>query len=186
MILRMSRDELYERVFAPLRGVRVWDVQLHGYIDRDRPLPRFSPMRDSVYLALAEGYVRIEAPRGSGQLSFRPPEDSDPVPPAHWDLEDDEYAVGSYGHDLLGSDGHAAAVTRVRYALDAASDPAAGTVRAAEIRFDHGGVLFVDPLSFDGIRLQGRGAYDRWLAWEREEADPPSAYGPVEDRTWTP
>ncbi|MFD3681914.1 hypothetical protein [Streptomyces sp. NPDC058613] len=86
----------------------------------------------------------------------------------------------------MGGDATDAAVTGVRYALNAASDRDAGTVRAAEIRFGHGGALFVDPLYFDGLRLQGRGAYDRWLAWEREEADPPSAFGPIEDRTWTP
>uniref|UniRef100_A0AAU2JUY0 Uncharacterized protein n=1 Tax=Streptomyces sp. NBC_00049 TaxID=2903617 RepID=A0AAU2JUY0_9ACTN len=182
----MSHDEVYERALAPLRGIRVRDVQLPGFIDRDHPLTRFSPMRSSVYLALDDGYVRIDSLGGHGQLAFRPREDSAPAPLPHWDLDDDEFAVGSYGDDHLGGDGNLVAVTGVRYALNDESDRTTGTVRAAEIRFEYGGVLFLDPMYIQGIRLQGHGAYDRWLAWERQDAHTRSVFGPLEEHTWTP
>ncbi|WP_406297812.1 hypothetical protein OG948_19860 [Embleya sp. NBC_00888] len=99
---------------------------------------------------------------------------------------EDEFAVGNYGSHFLGDDTDLAAITRVRYALDKDSDREAGTVRAAEIRFPYGGVLFLDPMYHWGIRLEGTGAYDRWLTWQREDTHIRAAFGPIEDHTWTP
>lgn len=138
----------------------------------------------TVYLVLEEGYLRVDCLGNHGQLAFRPvPE---PIPSPHWDLDEDEFAVGDYGSHFLGDDTDLAAITRVRYALDDDSDREAGTVRAAEIRFEYGGVLFLDPMYHWGIRLEGAGAYERWLTWQREDTHLRAAFGPLEDHTWTP
>ncbi|MGP4051452.1 hypothetical protein [Streptomyces sp. 2A115] len=180
----MTGHGQYEHVFAPLRGARAWGVRIPGFIDRDDPVPRFAPMGSTVYLVLDEGYLRVDCCGGGGQLAFRPV--SEPTPSADWDLDEDEFAVGDYGSHFLGDDGQLNAITQVRYALNNESDRAAGTVRAAEIRFEYGGVLFLDPMYYWGIRLQGAEAYERWLAWEREDTHRRAVFGRLEERVWVP
>jgi hypothetical protein len=141
-------------------------------------------MGSTVYLVLDEGFLRVDCRDGGGQLAFRAV--SEPTPSADWDLDDDEFAVGDYGAHFLGDDGQPAAITQVRYALNNQSDRAAGTVRAAEIRFEYGGVLFLDPMYYWGIRLQGAGAYERWPAWAREDTHSRAVFGQLEVHVWTP
>ncbi|WP_371598307.1 hypothetical protein [Streptomyces sp. NBC_00564] len=179
----MTGQGQYEHVFAPLRGVLAWDVRVPGFIDRDDPVPRFAPMGCTVYLVLDKGYLRVDCLGGHGQLGFRAV--SEPTPSPHWDLDEGEFAVGGYGSHFLGDDGQLAAITQVRYALNSESDRAAGTVRAAEIRFQYGGVLFLDPIYHWGIRLRGVGAYERWLAWEREDTHTRAVFGQLEEHVWT-
>lgn len=180
----MTGHGQYEHVFAPLRGAKAWGVRVPGYIDRDEPVQRFAPMGCTVYLVLDEGYFRVDCLGGHGQLGFR--EVSEPTPSPEWDLDEDEFAVGDYGSHFLGEDSRLVAVTQVRYALNHESDRTAGTVRAAEIRFQYGGVLFLDPMYHWGIRLQGAGAYERWLAEEREDTHTRAVFGPLEEHIWTP
>ncbi|MFI6981396.1 hypothetical protein ACIBSV_22760 [Embleya sp. NPDC050154] len=47
-------------------------------------------------------------------------------------------------------------------------------------------MLFLDPTYHWGIRLQGAGAYERWLTWQRQDTHARAAFGPLVDHTWTP
>ncbi|MFG2294946.1 hypothetical protein [Streptomyces sp. NPDC048603] len=187
-----------DTVFAPLRGIRVWNVLLPGFIDRDLPLPFFRPMPSAVYFALhtdrkgsaigawaRDGFIRVAAADDEGVLTLSRVDE--PVcPPELADLadededEDDEFAVGGCGHDFLGTD-IPLALTRVRYALDDGSDLVPGAFRCAEFTFGPARV-FLDPMNFDGIRIQGAGAYEKCVADQRSR----TTFGPVREHVWVP
>ncbi|GAA2739857.1 hypothetical protein [Kitasatospora cinereorecta] len=94
--------------------------------------------------------------------------------------EDEEFSLGSYGEPFLADAYSAFRITRIRWATDADSDPATGTVRCAEFEFEHHWPLFADPAWQFGIRLQGDGTFDRWLAGARAEGHAIQSY------SWTP
>ncbi|MCX5404988.1 hypothetical protein OHA37_13970 [Streptomyces sp. NBC_00335] len=169
-----------EAVFGPLRDAGVRDVLLPGFIDRDGPLPLVRPLGSTVYLALADGgHIRLDAVRGEGQLTLSRT-DAPRCPPEHED--DDEFAVVPYGPHFLGDDSDIHAVTRVRYVLDGAGARLPGAFRCAELSFQYGGRLFLDPMYYWGIRLQGAGAYEQWLAHHRDRP----GHGPYTEHAWHP
>ncbi|MFG2619390.1 hypothetical protein ACGFXC_17445 [Streptomyces sp. NPDC048507] len=172
----------YEKVFAPLRTAGIWDVQVPGYIDRDHaPAPRFAPLSSSVYLAVQDGgLLRLQSLGNHGQLSLHMV--AEPALPPELDGTDEEFALGAWGDHYLG-DSHEQSVSAARYALNAESDPTAGTVRCIEFQFEYGQRLFVDPGYHWGIRLQGAGAYEHWLVEQEQQAGP---LGPVSTFLWTP
>ncbi|MGI5478691.1 hypothetical protein [Streptomyces lavendofoliae] len=178
----MSNGPLpYEEVFGALRGEKVFDVRFAGYTDRDEQVPRFTPLGRQVYLTLdSGGYVLLESLGNHGQLGIRKVADYEF--PYELDGDDEEFTVGSCGAQYLG-DLTDQAVLAVRYVLNAESDAAAGTVRCAELEFEYKQRLFVDPGYHWGIRLQSAGAYETWLADERESQGP---RGPLREYLWTP
>ncbi|MGA4960087.1 hypothetical protein [Streptomyces lavendulocolor] len=171
----------YEQVFGALRGEKVYDIRIAGYTDRDERVPRFTPLGRQVYLALdSGGHVLLESLGNHGQLSIRKVTDYEF--PHELAGGDEEFTVGGCGPQYLG-DLTDQSVVAVRYVLNAESDTAAGTVRCAEFEFACKQRLFVDPGYHWGIRLQGAGAYETWLADEREN---PGPLGPRTEHRWTP
>lgn len=166
------------RVFAELRTARAWDVQIPGFIDRDGRYPRFTPMSATAYVALEEGYLRLDSVGNHGQLALRLVSEVE-VPEA-LEGEDEEFSLASFGEPFL-ADAHSDfRVTRIRWAVNDESDSLTGTVRCAEFEFENSWPLFVDPGWHFGIRLQGAGAFDRWLADNRD-----SGRG-VQEFSWVP
>ncbi|WP_042424707.1 hypothetical protein [Streptacidiphilus anmyonensis] len=157
-----------DQLFAALSSVRVWDVQVPGFIDRDRPHPRFTPLSESVYLALEDGYLRLDSVANYSQLAMRLVSDVE-VPEA-LEGEDEEFSVGSFSEPFLADAYDSFRITRIRWAVDADSDPSAGVVRCAEFEFEKNWPLCVDPAWQFGIRLQGVGAFDRCLGEMRESS----------------
>ncbi|MEU0718634.1 hypothetical protein ABZ498_15835 [Streptomyces lavendulocolor] len=171
----------YEEVFGALRGEQFYDVRIAGFTDRDERVPRFTPLGRQVYLTMDSGdLLLLESLGNHGQLGIRRVADYEF--PHELDGEDEEFTVGSCGPQYLG-DLTDQSVLAVRYVLNAESDPVTGTVRCAEFAFAYGQRLFVDPGYHWGIRLQGAGAYEAWLAEEREN---PAPLGPLTDHLWTP
>lgn len=157
-----------DHLFAALSSVRAWDIQVPGYIDREGMHPRFTPLSESIYVALEEGYLRLDSVDNYGQLAMRLVAEAE-VPEALAG-EDDEFSLGSIGESFLADAYSSFRITRIRWATDADSDVSAGTVRCAEFEFEKAWPVFADPAWHFGIRLQGAGAFDRWIAEMREES----------------
>ncbi|MEU7180075.1 MULTISPECIES: hypothetical protein [Streptomyces] len=170
-----------DTVFASLAARKAWDIRLPGFIDREDTVPRFTPLADTAYVALDKGYLRLESTGNFGQLAMRIV--AAPGFPKVLEEEEEEFSLASYGH-LFFADAHSDfRITRIRYALNGESTPGRGTVRCAEFEFEHTWPLFVDPGYHFGIRLEGAGAFDRWLA---DNQDPASPLGPARSLTWSP
>ncbi|MFJ1704203.1 hypothetical protein [Kitasatospora sp. NPDC088346] len=143
-----------------------WDVQVPGFIDRDGRHPQFVPLSAAVYVALSEGFLRLDSVAGRSQLAVRRVDDVE-VPEALLD-EDEEFSLASFGEPFLADAHRGFRITRIRWVTDPGSDAAAGVVRCAEFEFEDAWPVFADPGWHFGIRLEGVGAFDRWLARERE------------------
>jgi hypothetical protein len=165
-------------LFASLRSVRAWDVLLPGFIDRDGRHPRFTPLADSAYVVLEEGFLRLDSVGNHGQLALRLVSEVD-IPKFLAD-EDEEFSLGSVGH-LFFADAHPSfRITRIRCATNGESDLANLTVRCAEFEFENAWPIFADPGWHFGVRLGASGAYERWIADHRESE--PS----LQEFSWTP
>ncbi|MFD3323994.1 hypothetical protein [Streptomyces sp. NPDC058701] len=173
---------VYENLFAPLRGDSVWDVQIPGYLDREGRVPRFEPLGRTVYLALdSGGYLRMGPSGDLGHLSLRLVGEVE-FPDELRDEDADEFSLSSCRGHFLGDDAVPQRIVTIRYALNSESDPALATVRCAEFEFHNKERLFIDPSYPWGVRLQGAGAYERWL---REVRERPESAGPVREYVWT-
>ncbi|MFJ4968351.1 hypothetical protein [Streptomyces sp. NPDC088755] len=166
-------------LFVVLAKEAVWDVQVPGFIDRDGDTPRFTPIADNVYLAREQGYLRLDAGSGEGQLTMTLV-DRVEVPRA-LQGEDDEFALASVGESFFADARSSFRLTGVRYALSLGSEPDRGTVRCAEFEFEKKFVVFADPMYHFGIRLEGVGAYDRWIA----STGGSEAVGSIRECVWT-
>ncbi|MFD0355128.1 hypothetical protein ACFVHW_15535 [Streptomyces sp. NPDC127110] len=173
--------QTYDRLFDPLRAVSVWDVQIPGFVDRDSRVPLFTPWGNTVYLALQEGgYLRMDSVGGLGNLALRMVDEVEP-PEDPADAED-EFALSSCGAHFLGDDTLTQRITGIRYVLSGPADLEFGTVRCIEFQFQYEQRLFVDPSYHWGIRLQGAGAFERWIQETRER---PESSGPPREYGWT-
>jgi len=168
-------------VFDPLARRRVRDVQVPGFVDRDEAVPRFTPLADSVYLALDEGYFRLDSVGNHGQLAMSLVTGTEPSPALQG--EDEEFTLASCGDSFLADSHSEYRITRIRYALNNESVPGSGTVRCAEFEFENHFVVFADPMYHFGIRLEGVGAYDRWVNDSRDES---ATFGPTREGIWVP
>ncbi|MFI1359227.1 hypothetical protein ACH4TV_37500 [Streptomyces sp. NPDC020898] len=168
-------------VFEPLAGRSVWDVQVPGFVDRDEAVPRFMPLAATVYLALGEGYFRLDSVGNYGQLAMSLVTETEPPPALQG--EDEEFTLASCGDSFFADSYSEYRITRIRYALNNESVPGGGTVRCAEFEFENRFVVFADPMYHFGIRLQGVGAYDRWVKDSRDES---AAFGPTREGIWVP
>ncbi|MCX4856875.1 hypothetical protein OG426_37500 [Streptomyces canus] len=167
-----------ETLFDQLRQARAWDIQIPGYIDRDGSRPRFVPFPESVYVALEGGYLQLKSVGDEGRMTMHMV--AEPVVPAALVDDEDEFAVGSNGLTYL-ADAHSEfRITRIR----GVRNPDGGTAaqyHCLEFQFEKSWYLFVDPGYHFGIRLQGEGAYERWLSMYGVR--PPDA---GEGFVWTP
>ncbi|MCX4587128.1 hypothetical protein [Streptomyces sp. NBC_01481] len=173
--------EEIEALFASLAEAPVCDIQVPGFIDRDGTYPRFVPMADTAYLVRESDFVRMEVLHSDDQLNVQLVEA--PGAPKALEGEDEEFAMSSYGELFLGDDYSSFRITKIRYALSNGSDPSAGRIRCAELEFENSLRLFADPGYFFGIRLQGAGAYERWLNFSRTAESP---FGPIQEFIWSP
>jgi hypothetical protein len=168
-------------LFGLLGEARAWDVHIPGFIDRDERIPRFAPMPETVYIALDNGYLSLESIPDEGQLALRLV--SEPKMPEALEGEDEEFSLGSYGQSFLQDPPSPRPLTRVRAVVDGGSDPSRSVVRCVEFTFGDSLVLFADPAYHFGVRLEGAGAYERWMADNRATA---GSSGPPREVIWTP
>ncbi|MGW0364170.1 hypothetical protein [Streptomyces sp. NPDC002990] len=157
----------------------VLDIEVPGYVDREGPYPRFVSLPRAFYLAREKDFVRFEVPSSEDYLIFRPVDR--PERPETLE-EDEEFATSSYGELFLDDDRSSFEITRIRCAVRDGALPSESVLRCIEFEFDHSLYLFADPGYFSGIRLQGRGAYDRWLEFAQGLSLP---FGPVREVVWT-
>ncbi|RST04149.1 hypothetical protein EF910_18635 [Streptomyces sp. WAC07149] len=158
----------------------VLDIEVPGYVDRDGPYPRFVPLARTFYLRRRNDFVRCDVPPYEDYLTFRSVDR--PERPATLE-EDEEFATTSYAQLFLDEDRPDFTVTRIRSVLREGEHPSDTVVRCVEFEFENALALFADPGHFFGIRLQGRGAYDRWLAFAQA---PDRPFGPLREVVWTP
>ncbi|MEV6393297.1 hypothetical protein AB0M39_00655 [Streptomyces sp. NPDC051907] len=170
-----------EALFASLAEAPVCDLQVPGFIDRDGAYPCFLPMANTLYFVREIDSVRIEVIDYDDQLTIRLV--AAPEAPKALEGEDEEFAMSSYGELFLGDEYRLFRITKIRYALSGRSDPSEGKVRCVEFEFENSRRLFLDPMYFFGIRLQGAGAYDSWLEFSRSDE---GAMGPIRDFVWSP
>ncbi|MFD8572705.1 hypothetical protein [Streptomyces sp. NPDC059639] len=145
-----------ESEFGQLREALVWDIQFPGYIDRDGTLPRFNPFPESVYLALGDGYLRLNTVGDEGRMTMElVPE---PIAPTALDDSDDEFAMGSCSLNWL-ADAHSEfRITRIRGVRNAVEGPLV-QYDCMEFQLEKSWYLFIDPSYHFGIRVQGEGFY---------------------------
>ncbi|MFG2556817.1 hypothetical protein [Streptomyces sp. NPDC048581] len=169
-----------EMLFDQLRQARVGDIRVPGYIDRDDGSPRFVPFPDSVYLALDGGYLQLKTVGDEGRMTLHLV--SEPaVPPALVD-DDDEFAMGSFGLTYLADSHSEFRITRIR-GIRKLDEEFAEQYHCLEFQLEKSWYLFVDPGYHFGIRLQGEGAYERWLASDGARLRDGGAW---ESFVWTP
>ncbi|MFJ6755442.1 hypothetical protein ACIQNK_10550 [Streptomyces sp. NPDC091273] len=158
----------------------VLDIQTPGYIDRDEPYARFVALPRTFYLAREKDFVKFEVPQSEDYLTHRLVE----RPERPDNLEDDEeFAVTSYRSLFLDEDLSTFKITRIRCAVKDGLRPSDTVIRCIEFEFEKSFHLFADPGNFFGIRLQGRGAYERWLTFAQGKDLP---FGSVREVVWTP
>ncbi|MFB7253821.1 hypothetical protein [Streptomyces nojiriensis] len=158
----------------------VLDIEIPGYVDRDGAYPRFVALTRSFYLARENDLVRFEVPPSEDYLTFRPV--NRPERPETLE-EDEEFATSSYGRLFLDEDQSSFRITRIRCAVRDGAVASESVIRCIEFEFENSWHLFADPGYFHGIRLQGRGAYERWLDFAQ---GPDLPFGPVREVVWTP
>ncbi|WP_210581642.1 hypothetical protein [Streptomyces sp. GESEQ-4] len=167
-------------LFKLLEGARAWDVHIPGFIDRDGNVPRFTPLSATVYIALQSGYLSLESVADEGQLALRLV--SEPEIPEPLKGEDEAFSLGSYGQLFLQDPPSPRPFTRIRAVVDGGSAPSRSIVRCLEFTFGDSLVLFADPAYHFGVRLEGVGAYERWITDNQGSSD---VYGPIRELTWT-
>ncbi|MFD3637117.1 hypothetical protein [Streptomyces sp. NPDC058664] len=172
-------------MFDRMSHVRVRDILVPGYIDRDEGRPEFKPFPVSVYLELEEGFIELASVRDEGRMTVGFVAEPR-VPEALLD-DDDEFCLGSRGLDVFTDAYESLRVTRVRGVVPGASTSEAGEpgteYDCLEFRFEDGWYLFVDPGYHFGIRLGGEGAYDRL---SELNAGRPTSLAPGRPFVWTP
>ncbi|MFD8910686.1 hypothetical protein [Streptomyces sp. NPDC059575] len=138
-------------------------------------------MSDRVYIALEDGYLGLESISGEGRMTLRLV--AEPQKPEALEGEDEEFCLGSYGQLFLQDPPSPLPLTGVRAVVDEGPDTDDPAVRCIEFTFGGSQVLFADPSYYFGIRLEGVGAYERWLADHQSTLAP---FGPWRELTWTP
>jgi len=174
-------DVLYGLIEA-LRGARVEDVHVTGYLERDFGPPHFVPSGGTVYLDLGERFLCIDGAREQGTLALSLTTEMT-VPPALADDDDDEFLTASVGR-LLFDWSTPQPITRVRYAVGNRSAAERGVVRCAEFRLGVSTSLFFDPMTVQQLRLGVSGGYEHWQHTDRARSI--EVYGSVAEYVWEP
>jgi hypothetical protein len=172
--------ERYVHSFAPLGNVRAWDIRLPGFIDRDGPIPCFTPMASSAYVVLTDGLLRLQADE-DGQLTTRLV--AEPEFPSSLEGEEEEFSLASHGQQFLAEAHSSFRITRIRCVVSKDSEPEKGKMKCIEFEFEGEWRVFADPGYFFGIRLEGEGAYERWLKHHQSDL---KSEGPLREVIWTP
>ncbi|MCH5672922.1 hypothetical protein [Streptomyces gilvus] len=161
----------WNRVEQILRQRHVTDVLVPGRIDREERIPRFSPQPLVVFVALAEGALRLESVGGHGQLKVR---EVDSVELGGVELfaaieaEGDELALASQGEQLFGDSWDRLRCTTVRPYTDTQSKPDEGVIKCLAVELESRYWIFFDPTWPFGIRI---GNAEDMRRWEREYGD---------------
>ncbi|MEU3501430.1 hypothetical protein ABZ726_11850 [Streptomyces hundungensis] len=170
----------YVRSFDALVDVRAWDIRLPGFIDRDGPIPCFTPMASSVYIVLTDGLLRLQGDE-NGQLTIRLV--GEPEFPSSLEGEEEEFSLASHGQQFLAEAHSSFRITRIRCVVSNDAESEKGEMACIEFEFEENWRVFADPGYFFGIRLEGEGGYERWLHHHQSDLKPE---GPLQEIIWSP
>ena len=135
-----------------------------GYVSRDEH-PGTHLRNNRLYLTTSSGpYLSAHQPLGDLQVRLSV---VDSVAEAERDAaesddEDEEFTLVHLTDLYFPAFENAGPLTGARYYLDPGSDPGNGTVAALELSLGAYTTLFIDPLTWGGLELGRRGAFERW------------------------
>jgi hypothetical protein len=143
-----------------LRGTRVDDVLLDGFMDQDEVPVRFRALRDSLYFELGSVYLHFKAIDSEGAMSIAIVDAMGEHPALD---EDMVHAVSSMREQVLQDADGSNEVKALRLWGPA---EVAGELRcrAAQLELGNGQQIFVDPSYHFGMRIGGGEQRETWLA----------------------